>query len=178
MLEKKDNELIEEIIKGRNTKGFNILVRRYYKQIYYYLYRMTGNKEIAEDLTQETFLKAFKALPNYEERMRFKAWLYKIATNLVSNYLTREKQTILPISETESYSVDPEKEIIGDEEIKLLRSSLDKLPPRQKEALILAKYEGLKGEEIAKILNLKPNAVYALIYRGLENLSLYFKNVK
>ncbi len=88
------NEFIRELVElsqKRDQSAFGELYERYKKGIYFYLYRMTSNKDDAEELMQETFYRAWQALPNLKELRAFSTWLYRIATNLANSTLRRRK---------------------------------------------------------------------------------------
>lgn len=152
---------------------------KYHREIYLYLYSLCKNHEVAEDLTQETFLKAMLSLS--ETHANIRAWLYLVARNLYFNYSKKENRNVL-LDECEmesAFYVDSAKEtlerILTDERRRLLYQALKKLDERSREILTLQYFCNLSQKEIAALLKLNPENVRVLSYRGKRRLKEYME---
>lgn len=163
----KKRKLKEEEFKENYEKYFPIV----YKQLYY----LIGSNEIAEDLTQEVFIKYYNSKENIEY---LGAWLSKVATNTAYNYLRGEKRRIKreeSILEEVNDIFSIEDEIFKNEEVKKIRKILADLPENQRVCIML-KFSGYSYEEIHKVTNIPKNNIGQMISRGKEKfLKLYEK---
>ena len=159
-----DNELLRQ------------LYRKYQRELYLYLYSLCKNHELAEDLLQETFLKALLALPDGHMNMR--AWLYMVARNLFFNYCKKEKQTtVTELSEEipdEKAGTMPDM-LLEEERSRLLYRALQQLERTKREVLLLQYFAGLSQKDIAAILHLTPENVRVLAYIGKRELRSYME---
>src|SRR3954454_14154628 len=139
-----------------STWSFDQIYDEYKTPIYNYVYHLVGDREQADDLTQDTFLKAFRALPKMDANLKLSAWLYRIATNTAYDALRRRKLIAwLPWQDLDhergdAESVDPQ-ETIGTTE--LVQAALNRLPRHYRAALLLYPQEGVSYAEIAAALN-------------------------
>ncbi len=159
-----------------NNKLLNELYRTYYREIYLYLYSLCRRSEPAEDLAQETFLKALLSLKDSHSNMR--AWLYTVARNLYFNYSKAEKH----IADDEISDICDEvfddktlSSIIQKEENRLLYMALNKLSRTRREVLIMHYFGGLSQKEIASALNLTPSNVRVLTLRAKQEIRQYLE---
>ncbi len=171
MDQKLDAEIVAQILKG-DRQSYALLVEKYKTPIYNLAYRMTGNLGDAEDLTQETFIRAYQYLWRYDTRKKFFTWLYTVAFNLIKSHL-RKKNKKHNISEAFSAhsladdSPSPETTLIETQEITACLLRLE----YELRALLIMKYrQGLSFDEIAEITGKSISAVKMRIYRGLEKL--------
>lgn len=159
-----------------DTEPLRLLYRKYQNEIYLYLYSLCHNQELAEDLTQETFLKAILSLKN--DHVNVRAWLYLVARNLYFNYRNKEKR-IIPLEELETSVPDDTasllEHLIKDEQKKLLYRALEHLPERQREILLLHYFNGLSLKEVAVILKQTPENIRVQAYRGKKELKKYME---
>ncbi|MBX9666370.1 MAG: sigma-70 family RNA polymerase sigma factor [Candidatus Obscuribacterales bacterium] len=171
-----DAELVRRSRAGDN-KAFELLLRRYQKLVYNVIYQMLRNHDTASDLTQDTFLKAYKALPSFDTQKSFKPWLLKIATNLSLNSIRDNKHQqsldeLLEVNpQAEPVSVDDvEQEVEWRVSQHMLFEALGELPLKQREAFVLRYQHDLPYEEIAEISELSVSSVKSLLFRARENL--------
>ena len=173
-------------VKAGDEASFELLLQRYRAPLVNFLYRMVRNREQAEDLAQEVFLRVYRAREDYVPSAKFTTWLFRIATNLALNsvrdtrYRKLEVSIDAPISETEDgdeRTLDiPEKHpnieqhLVEDARRKMIRHAIDKLPEKQRAAVLLHKYQELDYGEIAKILACSESALKSLLFRAYESL--------
>lgn len=148
----------------------NQLYQAYQRELLLYLYSLCGNRPLAEDLMQETFLKALLSLP--ESHPNLKAWLYLVARNLFFNHQKRERN-LHPegISENlpDAHAV-PLEQILADERTQALCAALNTLEPRRREVMQLQYFSGLSLREIAAVLHISPEYVRVLAHRARKEL--------
>ena len=151
-------------------KLLTLVYEKYHRELYLYIYSLSRNHHIAEDLTQETFLKALLSLP--EEHGNIRAWLYMVARNLFFNY--REKASRNVSLEEEMKRSDEEKDLLAnmiENERKLqLYQALKKLDMKKREILLLQYFGDLSQKEIAAVLHITPENVRVLAYRAKKEL--------
>lgn len=180
-----EEEFIEKLRSG-DAEAFGTLVTRYTSDIYALLLRITEDVKEAEDLTQETFLRALKSIKKFRGDADLKTWLFRIAINQSKNRLRwwkrrkREKMVSMdapindsqmPLSETfSSDSKNPEENVLQKEQMTTLLKALQALPDIFREAVVLCDIEGLSYEEIANVLEINIGTVKSRIARGREEL--------
>lgn len=172
------SEAATQTLERGHRKQFEELVRRHHGAAYNVAYRMTGNKTDAEDLVQETFLRAFRFFQNYRRELPFESWLYKIMSNLWIDTLRRRPkkgphisldQTIGDTEQTLDFPSDdatPEESLMEQTIDSRVQDALLSLPEAFRMAVILADIEGLSYEEIAEIMNCSIGTVRSRIHRG------------
>ena len=147
------------------------------EEIYLYLYSLCKNSSLAEDLLQETFLKALLSLPDDHTNMR--AWLYLVARNLFFNYYRREKEKV-PLGEVQQIQNTASQEvlegILNEEKNRLLYQAMNELEERKREILLMQYFGGLSQKEIAAILKMTPENVRVLSYRAKRELRTYMED--
>lgn len=175
-----------ERLKAGDAQAFDDFVIRYSQNVFALLIRLTEDEEEARDLTQDTFLRALKAIRNFRGDADLKTWLYRIAVNESRNrfrwWKRRNKSSMIsldaemnssekPLSETISDdSESPEMETLRRERERALRSALHELPVNFREVVILRDIEGLTYEEVAVALKTNVGTVKSRIARGREEL--------
>ena len=175
-----DEELILQV-QGGETLGFDILVDRYKARLYNYLLRLLRNEDEAEEIAQETFVKAFIHADKYKTIARFSTWLYTIATNLVRNKLRAKRRApaFLSIwhrghdSETDSPGLDlidqarqPDARFNDKELAEIINSAIARIPERYRTSFVLREINQLSYEEIAAVTGLKLGTVRSRINRA------------
>jgi RNA polymerase sigma-70 factor (ECF subfamily) len=170
-------------LKGGDDAALEVLVERYRRPLFGYLYRMLGDVAEAEDIFQETFLRVVKHVARFEEGRRVKPWLYAIAGNLVKNVYRarghRERVSLdAPDAEAGSLSArlaavhtPPADEAHARERAEHVRAAVLKLAPLSRDALVLFYYQGLAYEEIAQTLEVPLGTVKSRIHNALAKLA-------
>ncbi len=162
--------------KAGDQAAFAELFTRYERRIYSFIYRMMGNPEDAFDLTQETFLKAYRALGKTDTELNVNAWLHRIAANACLDVLRRRQRLRwLPWEAPKHDHLllstpldDPERSAISQETRVTVQRVLNKMSHRHRTALILREYEGLSCEEIGEVMGLSRSAVKSMLFRARE----------
>ena len=175
-----DEELVARSIAG-DTDSFNELVLRWERPIYALAYRQIGREDDARDVTQEAFLRAFRALPGFKGQAKFSSWLYRITLNLCRDWMRRQMRA--PFVSTPE-GVDAEDmagidgETVATVEDDVARRDLTRhvaramraLPDEQRSAVILKEYHGLTFQEIAELQGCPLRTVKTRLYQGLTVL--------
>ncbi len=150
--------------------SFALLVEQHHRKLYHFVYRYTHNRDDAEDLVQDTFIKAFKNFHRYDDRYAFSAWLFTIARRTVYNHY-RAKRDIQTLDfELVDCSASPDTAAESDEQSCLLWGSVEKLKKKYQEVLYLKYSEDLSVEEISKVLNKTQTNIKILLFRARNQL--------
>jgi len=177
---KEEKELVEKA--HRDPDAFGELYDQYYSRIFNYVLRRVANLEIAQDITSEVFFKALKNLGQFHWRnVPFSSWLYRIATNEITDYFRRSKHEMFSLEEIpnsitpsnpsiESEVLEAEEELRRHEDFLLLHESISKLPAKYQEVISLRFFEHKQIREVAEILGKREGTVKSLLHRGLEKL--------
>ncbi len=163
---------IQETRQGR-PEAFNPLVTRYAPRIRAYLHRMVRNHEEAEDLTQETFIKAFRALSQFNTDRPFRSWLYAIATNTGLNALRSRKRRGTPVEWDMEQIAAPERDTGGGPQEEALHAAMTRLSPRAARLVALHYQEGFSLAEAGAVLDLSENAAKVALCRARKQIRAY-----
>lgn len=151
--------------------AINGLVGRYSPGILALATRMLGDKTEAEDVTQETFIRAWKALPDWEPRAKFSTWLHRVALNLCYDRLRkRREKTVDEFPERVDPALRPDEQFEQGERLEALETAILNLPERQSAALILCAIEGHSQDEAASIMEISVSALESLLARARRTL--------
>jgi len=181
-----DVQLMLEVKSG-DEQSFELLLHRYRSPLINFLYRMVRNREQAEDLGQEVFLRVYRAREEYVPSAKFTTWLFRIATNLALNSVRDTRYQRMEVSLDAPVTVDAEdggekamdvaekhpnieQHLIEEARSKMIRHAIDKLPEKQRAAVLLHKYQELDYADISKILNCSESALKSLLFRAYEAL--------
>lgn len=185
------DEQIIQMVNAGDREAYKYLVDRYADSILNFCYRYLYSREEAEDATQDVFLKAYQALPNWQPKAQFKTWLYRIAINHCLNLVRRRKKVQFTGFENQHPTVEktenPEpvdktrafdEVMIADQERASIRRAVDQLPENQRQVIILFHFQDLSYKEIAQVLNLSINSVESRIFRAKKTLAKTLKREK
>lgn len=173
-----DEDLVVAFQSG-DIPAFDQLVRRWDRKIQGVIYRLVGNHDEARDLSQEAFLKAYRALGTFKQEARFSSWLYQIAINATRDRLRRRcRRTDLSLDDVEEKGESSLRdgapsalELIESSDLsRAVAAAMAALPEEQREVVILKEYQGLTFPEIAEALDLPLSTVKTRLYRGLGQL--------
>jgi RNA polymerase sigma-70 factor (ECF subfamily) len=169
--------------KKGSKKAFDQLVNRYAGRIFGLLYDMTRNQEDAEDLTQETFLRAYLKIKQYRGDSKFSTWLYRIAYNAGIDFRRQIKRSTRVDMDTKEDKIAVQNwtsssgagEFTGEREE--IEKALETLTHPQKMAVVLHYYHGLKMKEIGDILNISESTVRVQLFRAIGHLKRKLKDL-
>jgi RNA polymerase sigma-70 factor, ECF subfamily len=174
-------------VKAGDERSFELLLQRYRTPLVNFLYRMVRAREEAEDLAQEVFLRVYRARKDYVPSAKFTTWLFRIATNLALNSVRDNRHQRMEVSLDAPVTVDTEdgdekpldiaekhpnieQYLVEEARKKMIRHAIDKLPEKQRAAVLLHKYQELDYGDIAKILECSESALKSLLFRAYETL--------
>jgi len=165
-----EREAVEASQRGER-EAFDLLVERYQRDVYRLCYRYVNDHEDANDLAQEAFLKAYRAIGRFRGDSAFSTWLYRIAVNTCLNFRASRKPET---QELPDFLPDPRRGISavleGEEAGRRVREAVSRLPEKQRATLILKVYHELTHEEVARILGSTVGTVKANLFHALGNL--------
>lgn len=165
--------LIQKAARGDEV-AFEQLVKEHQNLVYNAALRLCGNREDAMDISQETFIKAWRALGKFRFECSFSTWIYRIAVNTAKDYMKKENSMPhgVEISEIGDVSTDdsPDEATIKNDRVNALKSAMDKLSLEHKEIIALRDIEGYSYEEIASMLSLEGGTVKSRINRARSAL--------
>jgi RNA polymerase sigma factor (sigma-70 family) len=163
-----DYELVQECVSG-NQIAFEELVTRYKRLIYSIVYNMVKNSYDVNDISQEIFLKIYKALDKYNPEFKFSTWASRITTNYCLDLFRKKRVETVEVEDIEGYSGEedsPETIYLRDEKKKRIRLAVDTLPNKYKVPIILYHQKGLSYQEITEILKEPMSIIKNRIYRA------------
>ncbi len=188
-LQEQDDQLIADALHG-DQKAYEALLARHNKAIFHVVMKIVRNREEAQDLVQETFMKAFNALASYRSEYRFSTWLYKIAANCAIDFVRKKRIEALSLDkpietkdgrvefEVPDSSWDPEQDLVRKQKLKSIEEAIDSLPDKYREVIIYRHRGDKPYEEIADILKVPVGTVKARIFRARELLKKKLKPIR
>jgi RNA polymerase sigma-70 factor (ECF subfamily) len=183
-----DEKQLVEHLKNGDEFIYKYVYDQYARMVYSVCFRMTTNKEDAEDAIQDVFIKLFNSITSFREDSKLSTWIYRIAVNVCINK-SRRKKTINFLSlnfwedekgETEMAVDDmtPETNLEKAEIQQIVQKAINSLPTKQKTAIILSRYEELSYKEISKVMGISNSSVESLLVRAKQSLSIKLINYK
>ena len=174
-----DEELVTRS-RGGDVDSFNQLILRWERPIYALAYRVIGREEDARDVAQETFLRAFRALPGFKGQAKFSSWLYRIALNLCRDWIRKQRRApVVQMPEgvdpaefaAETEPAESIEDLVARRELsEIVEEAMTILPEEQRTAIILKEYHGLTFQEIADLQGVPLSTVKTRLYQGLSVL--------
>ena len=179
-----DNELaLIELVKKGDKKAYNVLVLKYQDRLVFSVYKFLKDYELAQDIAQEAFIKAYKSIDKFRGDSQFYTWIYRIAINTAKNVLSTKARasevydndtTDQLLSESATTSENPENILQADQLRSTINNALQSLPEDIRVTLSLREYDGLSYEEIAGVLKCPIGTVRSRIHKGREMLDKTF----
>ena len=175
------DELIMEAVKNGDLQQASILFDRYHKKIFNFLARMTMDRDVAEDLTQNVFLRMIRYRNSYREGNRFESWIYQVARNIFSDHYQANKNKQLGFIDVEKMSdkvADHDEESQEEEREKILHRSMALLTEEQRELLVLTRFQHMKYEEVAVIMETSVANIKVKVHRAIAKLREHYFEVE
>lgn len=169
------NEQAEIEAAKADPRRFTVLYDRYFPDIFRFLLRRAGDRDLTADLTQETFLKAMLALPRYQDRgLPFRAWLYRIAFNELRMHWRKRKEVLIDLSYSQVRGLSEEMGLLSeDDDMKRLAAALGRLDEARSQLIQLRYMDGMSFLEIGQVLGLGEDAAKMRTHRVLAQLRTY-----
>jgi RNA polymerase sigma-70 factor (ECF subfamily) len=175
-----DIEVIEKVLAG-DVEAFSAIIKKYQEKTFNYVYSQVKDYDEALDITQEIFIMTIEALRTFRRESKFSTWFYSIMVNYCKNYRKKSRRyNLVSINGSkgdEEYNLqlpdereNPEKEVIMNDSLRIVREEIGRLPDDYREILILRDIEGLSYNEVAEILDISLANVKVRIHRGREFL--------
>ena len=178
-MEQNDRAFVTKARSG-DKDAFRTLVERHARVLFRLASRMTGNAEDAEDVVQESFLRAWRQLDRFDERASFGTWMYRIATNCALDMVRlRKRRNQTPaaaddagdgMAELPSMEPSPERMALSGEVRRRLAAAMNQLSETERAAFVLRHFEGLRVEEISQVLECQPGAAKHSVFRAVQKL--------
>jgi RNA polymerase sigma-70 factor, ECF subfamily len=166
-----------------DSLSFQELVESHKKNVYYLALDLTGNHHDAEDLSQEVFIKAFRAMKDFRGEAKYSSWLYRITVNTYIDETRKKSHQLVPLPEEHEGEEDirtsaplsdprsnPEKDLESVNIQKHIDEALKKLTPRERSVFVLRHYNDLILKEIGEVLNISEGTVKSLLFRAIKRM--------
>jgi RNA polymerase sigma-70 factor (ECF subfamily) len=175
-----DHALIRAVLAG-DKDAYGPLVARHSQSVFRVAFRITENEADAEDVVQETFLRGYRSLGDFDARANYRTWIYRIAMNCALDILSKRKsKTVVPIAEEydgEQATVQladrgagPDRLLLNQELEARRHAAMEKLTPTERVAFVLRHMEDRSTEEIATALGIAPNSAKQAVFRAVQKL--------
>ena len=171
------DEMIMEAVKNGDLQQASLLFERYNKRIYNFLARMTMDRALAEDLTQNVFLRIIKYRKSYREGLRFQSWIYQVARNIFSDHYQIHKNRFSDFVDVEKISdhiTERNESEAQEEQEKLLARSMAMLNEEQRELLVLTRFQHMKYEDVAVIMDTTVANIKVKVHRAIAKLREHY----
>jgi RNA polymerase sigma-70 factor (ECF subfamily) len=166
-----------------DADAFRVLVERHSRSLFRLAFRMTGNQQDAEDVVQESFLRAYRQLGNFDERASFGTWIYRIAANCSLDMVRARKRRNDhaatptdgehmedPMAQLASDDPTPERMALSSEVRQRVAEAMEELSPTERTAFVLRHFEGMRMEEVSRVLDCQPGAAKHSVFRAVQKL--------
>jgi RNA polymerase sigma-70 factor (ECF subfamily) len=169
-------------VRAGDSDAYRMLVERHSRSLFRLAFRMTGNQEDAEDVVQESFLRAYRQLGKFDERASFGTWLYRIAANASLDLVRarkRRSENLAPAGDPDaenpvfnlpSEDPTPDRMAMSSEVRQRVMAAMDELSPTERTAFVLRHFEGMRMEEVGQILDCQPGAAKHSVFRAVQKL--------
>ena len=187
--EQTDAEVMLRVRDG-DEAAFTYLIEKYQRPIVHFMFRMVHNQAVAEELTQEVFLRVYRSRASYRAEAKFTTWLYRIATNLgvnhardhkherarakISTWISRMQRPVQTPDVVDSRST-AEHEMLREERLKAIRQVVMALPERQRTAVLMHKFQEMDYKQIGEVLRLSESATKSLLFRAYQTAAREFE---
>ena len=184
MGEREADQVLVERVQSGDKEAFGLLVAKYQRKLIRLVSRLVWNPAEAEDVAQETFIKAYRALPNFRGESAFYTWLYRIGVNTAKNWLAANSRRVPTRSEVSSEDAEqyeggellrdvdtPEQVLMSKQIANVVNAAMERLPEDLKTAIVLREIDGMAYEEIAQVMDCPIGTVRSRIFRAREAIA-------
>ena len=171
------DEQIMEAVKNGELQQASLLFDRYHKRLFNFLARMTMDRDLAEDLTQNIFLRLIKYRGSYKNGAKFQSWIYQMARNVFSDHyqsVKNRKADFVDVEKMSEYVADNDESAAMDEQEKILHRSMAMLNEEQRELLVLTRFQHMKYEEVAVIMDTTVANIKVKVHRAIAKLREHY----
>jgi RNA polymerase sigma-70 factor (ECF subfamily) len=167
-----DNESVMAMVRDGQVEKLAILFERYHVKVFNFLLRMTGDRTLSEDLTQEVFFRMLKYRHTYVESRKFTTWMFQIARNVNVDHLRRNHPEVAADDAPEPAARNraPLDDLEKKENVHRLREALARLPWKKRELLVLSRFHELKYHEIAELMDCSVSSIKVGVHRAIQDL--------
>ncbi|MFZ6000587.1 MAG: RNA polymerase sigma factor [Bacteroidota bacterium] len=171
------DEQVMEAVKNGDLQQASLLFDRYHLRLFNFLARLCMDRELAEDLTQNVFLRVIKYRNSYKSGMRFQSWIYQVARNVFSDHYQAQKNKrsdFIDVEKVGEWIADEQEGQHMEEQEKILQRSLAMLSEEQRELLVLTRFQHLKYEEVASIMDTTVANIKVKVHRAIAKLREHY----
>ncbi len=175
-----DNQIMEDVREGRVEK-LALLFERHHVMLFNFFLRLSGSREVSEDLVQEVFLRILKYRKTYQGQSKFTVWMYQIARNVHVDHLRKRGDSVSlddQFEEAASPEVSALESLGKDQEAALVRKALDRLPVRKREILILSRFQDMKYKDLAELFGCRVGTIKSHVHRAIKDLSEIYRGLQ
>jgi RNA polymerase sigma-70 factor (ECF subfamily) len=170
------DEIIMKRVKEGNLAELSVLFERYHLRLYNFMLRLTFDRSVSQDLTQNLFYRIIKYRHTFKDDHSFKSWIFQLARNIHIDFCKQQQKETERYTHVEEYNenIAGEKEGFNEEEYDRLDRAMAMLTPEQKEILVLSRFQGMKYEEISSIRDLSVPAIKVQVHRAIKQLRQHY----
>lgn len=171
------DEQIMEAVKNGDLQQASVLFERYHLRLFNFLARMCMDREVAEDLTQNVFLRMIKYRNSYKAGLKFQSWIYQVARNVFSDHYQAQKSKrseSVDVEKIGDWMADENEEATMEEQEKTLQRSLALLSEEQRELLVLTRFQHMKYEEVAMLMDTTVANIKVKVHRAIAKLREHY----
>ena len=177
-----DEKYLIKRLQDDNTRvaAFTTLVNTFKESLYWQIRRMVLNHDDADDILQNTFIKAWNGISTFRGESKLSTWLYRIATNETLNFLERQRQPALSLDDEESYvatTLQSDTYFDGDETQRQLQEAISQLPAKQRQVFMLKYYDDMKYEDMSQVLSTSVGALKASYHHAVKKICDFFERI-
>ncbi len=171
------DEMIMEAVKNGDLQQASLLFERYHKRIYNFLARMASDRELADDLTQNVFLRMIRYRSSYKVGLKFQSWIYQMARNAFADHYRahgNRNANFIDVEKISDRIQDPQEQEEQARREGLLQQSMELLEPDQRELLVMTRFQHMKYEEVAQILDTTVANIKVKVHRAIAKLREHY----
>lgn len=176
-LRERTDEEIMESVKAGNLSAASALFDRYHLRLFNFLARLAQDRDVAEDLTQTVFLRMIKYRNSYREGNRFQSWIYQVARNVFTDHYQAQKSRpkgFVDVEQVGEWVADENEMEMKSEQENALQRSMARLTEEQRELLVLTRFQHMKYEEVAELMNTSVANIKVKVHRAIGKLREYY----